>query len=418
MKALKHLFFATILMYSINGKAQVFYPESGGLILYADTTKEVKQGTDAYSDCWCYPVYTDSSENSVKYLIPKHGTEQQISVKKNGKWGVIGKDGSKKLDFVYGGPVIPLKNGQAVFHYTSPKSYTEFVNPKTKLVVKDSTGQLVDSLWVQDEYKGHFLVSKDGRYYGIIDGKSNIKLALEYRPMVYTKERFFFNPNGYFTCKKEYGPDDVRAGIVNYKGQIIVPMKYDYMGDYIVNEDAIFAQINDRRGYINIKGQVVLALQFKELPYDLADTNLVMTESYTWWMDRNFNVIDGQKYQKLEWKKDRYFFKQNGLWGVMDAQKKIIVPRVYTTIMDGPRIQGNNDFKCYIVRKGDKYGVITRENEIIIPIEYDCLCGLSYFAPASYYIEFTKAGVSYKFKENGELVEKGKASGKPCLCDL
>jgi hypothetical protein len=61
--------------------------------------------------------------------------------------------------------------------------------------------------------------------------------------------------------------------------------------------------------------------------------------------------------------------------------------------------------------------MITPTGESIIKPLYECLCGLSYYAPDAYYIEFQKAGVSYKFNEEGELIEKGGKAGGHCFCE-
>jgi hypothetical protein len=189
------------------------------------------------------------------------------------------------------------------------------------------------------------------------------------------------------------------------------------MNDYVWNEKFIFVQNGKKKGFINSSNVLTVPMKYETLPMILGPKNLVADENYTWFVNEKFEAIS-QKYQALEKEGDVWFFKQNYKWGVMDLDMKVIIPNAYTSIEYGPRLKADATFKCYYAVKNGKYGLISLKNEIIVPFEYECLCGLSYYAPDNYYIEFKKAGTLYRFDHTGKLIEKIAGEGKACLCEM
>jgi len=224
---------------------------------------------------------------------------------------------------------------------------------------------------------------------------------------------FRFNPNGIVTLENSLD----KCGAVNYLGKTVVSFNYQWIIDYVWNEKYIFVQNDKKKGYVNSSNQIVVPLRYEKLPEILKAKNLVGDGTYLWYVNEKFEIIS-PKYQALDREGNVIFFKLNGKWGVMDLEEKIVVPNVYTSIEYGPRIKTNPDFKCYYVVKNGKYGLISLTNEIIVPFEYECLCGLAYYAPETYYIEFKKGTTLYRFDQTGKLIEKIVGEGKACLCEL
>ncbi len=406
----------TLLICTLQANSQVFKAEGEGLQMYTDTTFKKAIGDVKYESCWCEIVQNDSSGEFGSYIYPK-SKRTSIAVKKDGKWGAINSKGEVVSDFVYDAPVIPLKNeSYGLITNTEEVNLTNHITPDTKIEIHDTSNADPLIYHVQDEYKGNFLVSEDELYYGIVNGDLKILLPLKYRSILHEKEQFYFNPSGLLTLKKSL-KEDSKCGMVNYQGKIIFPFKYDFISDYISNEEGIFVQINDNRGFVDKNGTVMLPMRYKKLPYVLSDTLLIADDKYTFFINMDYTVVGGKKYQALDKKDSLYYFKRNDKWGVMNQDLEVIIPNQYESITDAPRIPGKPDFKCYVVVKNNKYGVISLTGEEIIPCEYNCMCSLGYFSPEGYFIEFKNGNTSYKFDENGELIEKAPSTNDRCLCE-
>ena len=363
-------------------------------------------------NCWCYPSKIDSlgQVTELKPII------YPLPLQKNGLWGAVDKEGNIVQDFISNDPVLITTHGKVILKNFTIKDHYWDVTGDSYLSVLDSTGNEIKQYKVQDIYKGTFLASEDGDSWGLLNSSMSELLPFKYIGAHHEEgEQFEFSSKGYLSLRENKA--ESRFGAVNYLGKTIIPFKWKLISYIIEDEEHIYV-MNEylKRGYINIKGQTTLPFIYEKIPRVLTDSNMVVTEKYTCFLDKNLKQI-GPKYQAFEKKGDLYFYKRDGKWGIMDENLKVIIPYQYSSIIDGPRIKDNPDFKCYVVVKNGHYGLITTDGETIIKPEYECLCGLSYYAPEGYYIEFQKAEVSYKFNEKGELIEKGGKPGGYCFCE-
>lgn len=278
----------------------------------------------------------------------------------------------------------------------------------------DSLKNVDTTFFVMDEYKGSYLVSPDNVTFGIYSSDFKVLLPIKYEPIQYRMLNFRFNPSGLVSFEN---PAINKSGVVNYLGKTVVSFSYDWVNDYIWDDNFIFAQNDKKRGFVNSSNQIVVPLRYEMLPERLTDTNRVSDENYTWYVNSKFVTIS-PKYQELSKEGDVFFFKKDGKWGVMDLTWKIIIPNVYGSIEYGPRLKTDPAFKCYYAVKNGKYGMMALDGTVIIPFEYECICGISYYAPDNYYIEFKKAGTLYRYDHTGKLIEKVAGAGKGCLCEM
>lgn len=414
---MRFLFLLLVLTVQYQALSQVFFKVSNGWVMYSDTTRQKQLSTEVYEACWCEAVYLNGDSSKIHHAIPR-GNALTVSVKKSGSWGALKKNGELAHPFEEEGPVVPLKSGKkGVIHNVEEEKGLAGIALESVLMISDTSSAKPERYFVQDEYKGYLLVSQDQEYYGIMSPDLKIVLPLKYRSIIYTKDRFFFNPNGLLTLKTSLETDK-KCGMVNYKGEIIFPFKYDFISDYIANENAIFVQINDNRGFVDSKGNTKLPMTFKKLPYVLTDTMLVEDAHYTWFINSDYSIVGDKKYQALDKKDSLWFFKRNGKWGVMDEHLNVFIPNVYESIVDAPRMRSNPDFKAYVVVKNQKYGVISLTGETIIPCQYECNCTLGYFSPDGFFIEFKTGSTFYRFDETGKLLEKGTSTNDRCLCEI
>ncbi|MEO9531237.1 MAG: hypothetical protein ABJG68_12065 [Crocinitomicaceae bacterium] len=383
--------------------------ESGGLIF------ENKEGTSlnkaVFEACWCDISKEDSLGNPIilkPFTFP-------VPVKLNNEWKLLSKEGEIINDYTSTVPYI--QKGGSIYELNGfyNNNHRWSVDSSSVLEQIDTLGTTTQVYYVQDIHKGTFLLTKDKLSWGMLNSEMKEILPFEYIAAHHENEQFHFSTKGYLSIRKnEVGS---LFGAVDYKGKTIIPFKWKLISYVIEDEDHIYV-MNEylKRGYINIKGQTTLNFIYEKIPRILSDSNFVQTKDYVYFLDRNLKQI-GPKYGSFERKGDVYFYQKDRKWGVMDLNYKPIIPNIYSSIMDGPRLKGNPDFKCYIVVKNGLYGLVTLEGENIIKPAYECLCGLSYFAPSSYYIEFKKADVSYKFDQDGNLIEKGGVGSKACFCE-
>lgn len=392
--------------------AQFFKKTDNKFEMYADSALTKKAGTDFYDQCWCELVY--KADSTVLFYEGKKTQKGTYPVLKNGKWGGIDAAGTIVQPFNFDGPFDARKSGHLLI-ITNLKDTLNQLTYKIGTVITryDSTMTIDTSFYVMDDYKGSYLVSADKLKFGIINSDFKVILPMKYESVTYKMLNFRFNPGGLLPLENELD----KCGVVNYLGKTVVSFNYEWMNDYVWNEKFIFVQNGKKKGFINSSNVLTVPMKYETLPMILGPKNLVADENYTWFVNEKFEAIS-QKYQALEKEGDVWFFKQNYKWGVMDLDMKVIIPNAYTSIEYGPRLKADATFKCYYAVKNGKYGLISLKNEIIVPFEYECLCGLSYYAPDNYYIEFKKAGTLYRFDHTGKLVEKIVGEGKACLCEM
>jgi WG containing repeat len=401
------IFFITI---PFLGMSQEITPLFPGVGFSLEPETELLQMQE-FEDCYCEAIYKKGTDT----IIGLKALTYPLPVQKSNKWGAINKQGVEVLPFIYSYPTLLTEDGMVSIAKISSENYQWKSQLGATLTLLDSTGNPKEKYHVSDFYKGAFLATKDSLSWGLINSKMNVLVDFEYIGSHHKGEEFFFSKNGYVTMRQNK-PGGLN-GIVNYKGKTVIPFKWKLLSYVVTDENHIYA-MNDylKRGYINLKGQTTLSFLYDKVPRIITDSNQVSTEKYTYFLDKDFKQI-GPKYQAYERKGKLWFFKQNGKWGIKDINNETIIPNIYTTIMDGPRIKDKKDFKCYIVVKNGLYGLINLDGSIIIKPAYECLCGLGYYAPTAYYIEFKKSEVSYKFSETGALIEKGGKSGGGCFCE-
>jgi WG containing repeat len=410
---MKQLSFLFVFLLPVFSSAQFFKKTSSGLELYSDSALTTRVGAEVYDQCWCKPVYS-KKDSTLLYLAPKINAKNYFAVSKNNVWGGINATGKTVEQFTFDGPFEERKSGHFnVFHNLKDTLNQLKYQIETTITRMDSTLKVDTSFYVMDEYKGSYLVSYDKIKFGIINSDFKILLPLTYESVYYKMPNFRFNPSGLLTLENSLD----KCGAVNYLGKTVVSFNYQWITDYVWNDNYIFVQNDKKKGFVNSSNQIVVPMRYEKLPEQLTSKNLVADENYIWYVNEKFEIIS-PKYQALDREGNVIFFKLNSKWGVMDLQEKIIVPNVYTAIEYGPRLKSNPDFKCYYAVKNGKYGMISLANEIIIPFEYECLCGLAYYAPDNYYIEFKKGTTLYRFDSTGKLIEKVVGEGKACLCEM
>lgn len=164
---------------------------------------------------------------------------------------------------------------------------------------------------------------------------------------------------------------------VDKERKIIVPFgKYDHAEPYGLGRKAIVAR-KSIYGIIDEYGKPVLPIDydFIERPSEysrFADIFIAKKGSKVTIFDKNARVIpieDIISYQ--HWSGDIFITDIHGKTGLLSYNGCQTIPFEYDTLY-------HSRHKGFIARKGDKYGYISRKNEIIRPFDYKYIYALSY----------------------------------------
>ncbi len=301
--------------------------------------------------------------------------KNEIEVKKysyytsyeNGKFGVINNDGETIIEPTYNDIIAIPNSSKAIFICTYDINdidgtyKTKALNEKNEEIL---TGydkiEAIDNLdskqniWYEDNV---LRVSKNGKY-GLIDFEGKEILACEYDEITALK-----GVKSNILIKKAEN-----VGLVNEKGQIIVPVQYKniltlkegYKNEYIVVNE------NNKYGLISTSGNVLIEPKYEMIKY-LNSSNLFgIKENGVWKLintqDTNI-IIDGGYDDIIEAKTDSIIIIKDGKYGVINMNKEEIIAPQYEDLKYVFSIY-------YIAKKDGKYGIINLENQEVIPFEY------------------------------------------------
>ncbi|HEY1019362.1 MAG TPA: WG repeat-containing protein, partial [Sediminibacterium sp.] len=189
-----------------------------------------------------------TGKTAVPFIYERAGNyaEDMAEVKLNGKWGFIDLNGVMKIPIIY----------DAVTSFSKKLSRVT-LNAKSGFI--DNTGKLVTEIKYDEIHWGHIAA----QLYGVrMNGKFAIlnRQGIELTPFVYEAVYpNFDDKNPFIAVKSGY-----KWGVVNDKGVLIIPMKYDELA--FVNDKLIQARYNGKWGIINVSDKVLLPLQYAEKP--------------------------------------------------------------------------------------------------------------------------------------------------------
>lgn len=192
-----------------------------------------------------------------------------------------------------------------------------FISKNSKIVIDSKFD------YAEDFLEGFAIVIEEGQYY-LIDtyGNHAISQSFSYLESQEGSEKIMYR------CSIDDGPE----GIIDSKGNVIIPLVYDRIGNF--NEGLVPCCKNGKYGYIDINNNVVIAFQF----------------------DRAFSFHDGLA--KVE---------NDNNFGFINVLGEIIIPFHYQKQLFNDCFQ--NGYTT--IDSNGKYGIINTKGTIIIPFEYD-----------------------------------------------
>lgn len=275
-----------------------------------------------------YSEITALTDNSKSGYIVKNS---------EGKYGVIKCDGNIALSCIYAD----------IKHVTDNGMYIAKADDGWKVVAEDGTSYLEGKVENAVSINGGNVITNNNGKYGIFSIDSEAKVPEEYEELSYAFD-------GYYIAKK-----DGKYGVIGLNNETAVEFKYSAM-NYNKTTDYIKAQ-NDNGlfDYITRDLQVKLT----------AGNENILNNGYI-----SVSVNSEEKYYnyKLEEKSNKdvysgntlFIAKQNGKYGFVDANGKLIVDYIY----EGATEQ--NAYGYSAIKKDGKWGAIDQHGNVVVEPKY------------------------------------------------
>lgn len=359
-----------------------------------------------------YPGYPFMKELDVYQDL---ASKQFYRFKKDGKWGFMDENGSVRISPIYDN-VEPFSEGLALVVVNKkvgfidqagreviPKAYDDgesFVGGLAIVSINDQYG-MIDRInrvviplkfdVVSKFYKGLALVA-DENGYGFIDKKGEMVIetyldfASDFKNGFSIVEKSgvkgIIDDVGEFIIPIKYkwlttfsneslfvAKDDFFFGVLNEKGEIVVPFIYDRIGEYHCG--LALAVRGDKYGFLNTKGEIAIPLKYQYSEGAMIWGNF--TNFYAKYNRKGkFGVVDtsGKEiFPAIFEGIDAYVpdvligVKKRGKWGYSNQKLKLTIPYKYDYAFSF-----KNDVA--IVKKQELFGMVNEDGKEILSVEY------------------------------------------------
>ncbi|OZM56463.1 hypothetical protein CIB95_11855 [Lottiidibacillus patelloidae] len=165
-----------------------------------------------------------------------------------------------------------------------------------------------------------------------------------------------------------------KFGVLNYNNEVIVPFEYEHILMNIPNTslEYMVARKGEKYGVISYKGEVLLPFIYEEAHTEEDFDNLILVKVDNKWGYINLKQeevippIYDEFFESLFPKEHGRIATKNGKQGIISAENKVIIPFEYE------EIQFYSD-KYLVVKKNNKWGLIDKIGEVVIPAKYDAV---------------------------------------------
>lgn len=291
-----------------------------------------------------------------------------FSAYEDGKWGVIDSTGKTVINTNYDEMVTIPNPEKAVFvcvynvNEQTGEYKTKVINDKGEtLFTQYDRVEVIENFDSKQNiwYERNVLrVVKNGKY-GLIDCDGNKLLGTEYDEITSLK-----SVEGNLIVKK-----DNKVGIVNNVGQIIVPVEYKdvkllkegYKNEYVI------VDTNDNQGIISTSGTIIIEPTYKDIKY------LNSTEVYAAKIDEKWNLVNkkgevlNKSYDDYTYSKGDYVIVKKGeKYGIITSSGDVKIEPTYEKLEYAFSVY-------YIAKMNGKYGIINTDNTSVVPLEYSSM---------------------------------------------
>jgi len=292
--------------------------------------------------------YLDENFNSVKGDKYEHATNfgenNYAPVKKNKKWGIINKQKQEVIPYSYDSITPPVS------HSTTQIVWDTLTNEMS------GSDIYIEMLHTFCLPTGYFIAQKDKKW-GIINWDGQIILPLQYEK-IYDA---FYN---YVIISKNN-----KKGLVDYAGKELIPAKYD---DIKVINDLVYAKINGKEGLFDLQNNEIAKPIYDTIFEPAQNFIRVVKDKKTGYLDYTGKELLPTIYDQVSGYLGKGYMTliQNNKFGLADIDLKPIVPCEYDSLL-------GEDWKKYIlVKKNNLYGLLHPDGKIAFPIKYEYIDNL------------------------------------------
>lgn len=278
-------------------------------------------------------------------------SEGLAAVQKQDKWGYINRKGKwlikPKFDWA-----LPFSENRAAVTIGLQQGYINSEGVVVIPPVYDEAKQFTDGLAI---------VRENGRY-GLIDTLGNGLISTHLKSIEFWEKDFYKLETGnkklglanrkgdlvldtiyneIYIVKEKYirAKDDSKVGHFDLRGNVIIPMIYDFLG-FISEEGFMAAEKNGKYGFINTQGEIVLPFEYESCEMGFKDDRTwIKKDGKFFLMDHHFNIIKEVPYDDAYYfnngfalisKKSEQSYKGSSFGFVNKAGEEVISPQYYS----------------------------------------------------------------------------------------
>ena len=350
-----------------------------------------------------------------------------------GEQGIADRQGN----VIYG----PTDKHQHITHSWGTIFEIMTIKPHFQLQQIDArTGQIIEKC-IQYPGLGTDIVYREGRLWGVCDTDYNTIILPQYQTLVVKQ--------GYYWVQNQAG----KWGAIDAKGNQHLPMEYNEVVREAVNERSdMIIVAKDGKYYQIDKDGNPLSKQYNYLrPATAEGYAIIRNEIGLAIINQNEQII-AQTHHQEHYRRNCYpdwlfywctpdciAFCEDGYFGIMNAQGKMIAEPKYSHVMHSnlsdviivreSSVENEYDYEgairtngevvlpmeyqsiiprkkynILIIKKNDKYGLVDNRGNMILPMEYDSMSINNEQGLAA--IAVSKDGESYLINEKGERVSE------------
>jgi len=262
----------------------------------------------------------------------------------------------------------------SVFYFNSSSKYYFYFYRSRKyyLITLDKKQQVSQPYNKIISYSGNFLIVNKNNTYGVLDQLSN-KLVIDtiYQNIYYSGQA------GKLIIKQNN-----KYGLVSENGGIILRVIYDSI-ELLYSADFYRVQKNGMYGICDLAGKELLPCTYSsiETTAEYVKKTIASEQQERYSTSKTLSA-DHQISMLL--KKNLFLVKEKGVFGVIDRNQKIIIPIQYDSI-------GENGYG-YELQQANKYGYADHTGRVLISVVYDEIDKVEQ-ADAFYFYDNKKMGI-------------------------
>lgn len=219
----------------------------------------------------------------------------------------------------------------------------------------DRTSDFESFDWIGDYSENLALVRQQQDFF-VVDTKGEKQFDWSYDGLILEYK------NGYSSVsKKGY------YGIIDKKGNIIAPFKFDFVGSRGFEFEVVPVKLNNISGVYSIQNKKFHPIGREVLEVLSEDRLIVSCGRLSGIVDLDGNTVQKMEHYNIQCNQGYYTFQKDKKIGIKHINGKIVVPNEF----DDLRI--DKELRYFSAERNGKEAILSIKNEILIPFEYSSI---------------------------------------------